>query len=94
MRTALHNGTEIALIDPREEGTFGEAHLLLAVNVPLSRLEIRINRLVPRRSTRIVLTDDGDGLSERAASRLGELGYGRHRLSSRIVQPDLSSSAA
>jgi rhodanese-related sulfurtransferase len=74
---ALHEGSEIALIDPREEGTFGEAHLLLAVNVPLSRLELRIGQLVPRTSTRIILTDDGEDLSRRAAARLQELGYTR-----------------
>jgi rhodanese-related sulfurtransferase len=72
---ALLKGTEIALIDPREEGIFGEAHLLLAVNIPLSMLETRIGRMVPRRSTRIVLTDDGDNLSERAVARLDYLGY-------------------
>ncbi|KAF0219131.1 MAG: rhodanese domain-containing [Geobacteraceae bacterium] len=77
LMAAIHEGDETALIDPREEGVFGQAHLLLAVNVPLSRLELRIGRLVPRKSTRIVLTDDGDGLSERAASKLRELGYGR-----------------
>src|SRR6266568_1668136 len=75
--TALHEDTEIALIDPREEGAFGEAHLLLAVNIPLSRLETTVGRLIPRFSTRIVLMDDGDGLADRAAARLGELGYDR-----------------
>jgi len=75
--TALQDGAEIALIDPREEGRFGTSHLLLAVNVPLSRLELLIGRLIPRRSTRIVLTDDGGDLAERAAVRLDELGYSR-----------------
>lgn len=77
LHATLRDGEEVALIDPREEGIFGDAHLLLAVNVPLSRLEVRIERLVPRKSTRIVLVDDDDGLAERAASRLGELGYCR-----------------
>jgi rhodanese-related sulfurtransferase len=74
---ALQDGSEIALIDPRQEGRFGTSHLLLAVNVPLSRLELLIGRLIPRRSTRIVLTDDGGGVAEQAAVRLGELGYSR-----------------
>jgi rhodanese-related sulfurtransferase len=74
---ALQDGTEIALIDPREEGRFGTSHLLLAVNVPLSRLELLIDRLIPRRSTRIVVTDDGGGLDERMAARLDERGYTR-----------------
>ena len=69
------DGKEIAIIDPREEGIFGEAHLLLAVNIPLSKLEIEIGSLVPRKSTRLVLTDGGDGQAERAAAKLKELCY-------------------
>lgn len=30
------DGKEIAIIDPREEGVFGEAHLLYAVNMRLA----------------------------------------------------------
>jgi len=49
--------------------------LLFARSVPLSRLELRMARLVPRKATRIVLVDDGDGLSQRAAKVLGKAGY-------------------
>ena len=66
---------ELAILDPREEGSYGQGHLLHAVNVPLSRLELNIDALVPRRSTRIVLADGGEGAAERAAVRLKELGY-------------------
>ena len=69
------DGKEIAIIDPREEGTYGQAHLLHAVNIPLSKLELEIDPLVPRRSTRIVLADGGEGTAERTAIRLKELGY-------------------
>jgi len=73
---ALENdGKELALLDPREEGTYGQGHLLHAVNIPLSKLELNIDALVPRRSTRIVLADGGEGTAERAARRLKELGY-------------------
>jgi rhodanese-related sulfurtransferase len=73
---ALENdGKELALLDPREEGTYGQGHLLHAVNMPLSKLELSIDALVPRRSTRIVLADGGEGIAERAARRLKELGY-------------------
>ncbi|MGO9116534.1 MAG: rhodanese-like domain-containing protein [Desulfomonilaceae bacterium] len=75
LKNMISDGKEIAILDPREEGIFGKAHLLVAVNVPLSRLELRVGRLVPRKSTRIVLTDGGDGMSERAALKLKELGY-------------------
>jgi rhodanese-related sulfurtransferase len=43
--------------------------------VPLSRLELKFARLVPRKGTRIVLVDDNDGLAARAAAVLAENGY-------------------
>src|ERR1700693_3850152 len=69
------DGSELALIDLREELTFSQNHLLWARSVPLSRLELRFARLVPRRATRIVLIDDKDGLSDRAAGILARAGY-------------------
>ena len=71
----LGDGQELALVDVREELTFSQNHLLWACNVPLSRLELRFARLVPRKSTRIVLCDDNDGLAERAAVILADAGY-------------------
>jgi rhodanese-related sulfurtransferase len=71
----LGDGKELALVDVREELTFSQNHLLWARNVPLSRLELRFARLVPRKSTRIVLCDDNDGLAERAAVILADAGY-------------------
>src|SRR5579864_5215664 len=75
LRGWLGDGGEIAFIDVREEGQHGAGHPLLAVNLPYSRLEIDIGALVPRRSCRVVLVDDGDGVAERAARRLAGLGY-------------------
>ena len=69
------DGKELAILDPREEGAYGLSHLLHAVNIPLSKLELNVDLLVPRRSTRIVLADGGEGAAERAAVRLKELGY-------------------
>jgi len=73
LRTMLLEGEELALLDVREERIFSERHLLFARSVPLSRLELRMARLVPRRATRIVLVDDADGLAERAGKVLGTL---------------------
>src|SRR3954471_18086971 len=81
LRAMLLDGDELALIDVREERIFSESHLLFARCVPLSRLELRMARLVPRRATRIVLVDDADGLAERAAEVLAAASYTRlHRL--------------
>ncbi|MGZ5123448.1 MAG: rhodanese-like domain-containing protein, partial [Burkholderiales bacterium] len=76
LKRMLQDGEEIALLDVREEGVFAKGHMLLAVPAPLSQLEIRVPVLVPRRSTRIVVTDDGEGLAQRAAVLLARHGYG------------------
>jgi rhodanese-related sulfurtransferase len=75
LRAMLVDGGELALIDLREERIFSENHLLFARCVPLSRLELKMARLVPRRTTRIVLIDDADGLAERATAVLAQAGY-------------------
>jgi rhodanese-related sulfurtransferase len=75
LRAMLGEGGELALIDLREELPYSQGHLLWARSVPLSRLELRFPRLVPRRSTPIVLCDNGNGLVNDAASVLAAGGY-------------------
>jgi rhodanese-related sulfurtransferase len=75
LKAMLADGGELALVDVREELIFSQRHLLWARSIPLSRLELNFARLVPRRSTRIVLCDDDDGLAERAATILSAAGY-------------------
>jgi len=66
---------ELAILDPREEGTYSVSpHLFHSVNAPLSRLEIRLAALLPRKKTHIVVSSDDD-LGQRAAHRLTALGY-------------------
>ena len=75
LKAQLNDGGEIALLDAREEGIFHARHLLLASCVPLGRLELLIDDLVPRRGTRVVWCDDGDGSALRAARRMSQFGY-------------------
>ncbi|KAF1042679.1 MAG: Thiosulfate sulfurtransferase GlpE [Herbaspirillum frisingense] len=75
LKAWLNDGSELALLDVREAGQFGEGHLFFAVPLPYSRLEIDVTRLVPRKEVRVVLVDDGDGIAELAARRLETLGY-------------------
>src|SRR6516164_7943566 len=75
IKAALHDGFEIALLDAREELTFGARHILLAACMPLGRIEVLADDMVPRRQTRVVWCDDGGGLGERAAQRMADLGY-------------------
>ena len=76
LRDWIIDDHELALLDVREEGVFGnDGHLLFAVCVPLSHLEIDILERVPRKSVRMVLCDGGDDLAERAAGKLAQWGY-------------------
>ncbi|HJU16310.1 MAG TPA: rhodanese-like domain-containing protein [Stellaceae bacterium] len=75
LRARFRSGGEIAIVDAREEGSFHDRHLLMASCLPLSRLELIAPDLLPRRSAPIVVCDGGEGLAERAASRLSEGGY-------------------
>jgi rhodanese-related sulfurtransferase len=73
----LTDGGEIALLDVRDEARFLAGHPLPAVHAPLDRLLDLAPGFVPRRSTPLVLCDDGDGLAEAAAARLATTGYDR-----------------
>ena len=75
LKAALADGEEIALLDVREAGVFVRSHILLAASAPLWRLEVLIDRLVPRRSTRIVLADADESLAHQAAAKLVRLGW-------------------
>ena len=75
LHALLLDADELALLDLREQGAFGESHILYASCLPLSRIELRVERLVPRRSVPVVLCDGGEGLAERGAARLATLGY-------------------
>ncbi|CAM3861264.1 rhodanese-like domain-containing protein [Paracidovorax anthurii] len=72
---ALRQRAEIALLDVREEALFAQGHPLFAANLPLGRIEIEAWARLPRRSTPIVVYDDGEGLAAQAARVLRELGY-------------------
>jgi len=76
LRNWFLDDDELTLLDVREEGVFGaDGHLLFAVCLPMSRLELDILPLVPRKTVRLVLCDGGDGLAERAAEKLSDWGY-------------------
>jgi rhodanese-related sulfurtransferase len=75
LRAWLSDGGEIALIDVRELGQYGERHPLFAVSIPYSVFEHRLTALVPNPGARLVLYDEGDGVAERAAARATAAGY-------------------
>jgi rhodanese-related sulfurtransferase len=72
----LAGPAELALLDVREQGVHYRGHPFFACCAPLSRLELVIADLVPRKSAPVVLLDGGDeGLAERAEKKLHELHY-------------------
>jgi rhodanese-related sulfurtransferase len=75
LKGRLDAQARIGLLDVREHGQYGEGHLLFASNCPYSHLERLAPRLLPDKLTEIYLYDDADGVAERAAQRLREIGY-------------------
>ena len=76
LKAMLDDGGELALLDVREEGVFAQGHLLLAVSLPLSRLETRIGRAraaAARRASCCATTTTR--LAQRAAAKLRGIGY-------------------
>jgi rhodanese-related sulfurtransferase len=75
LKTRLAGFSELALLDVREQGVHYRGHPFYASCAPLSRLEMVIPDLVPRKSAPIVVFDSQDDLAPLAAQRLGEMGY-------------------
>ncbi len=75
LKALIAEGGELAILDPREEGVYAKGHLFLAASCPLSRMEMLIGKMVPRPGTRIVLVDEDEKLSQRAAAVLRSFGY-------------------
>ena len=71
----IHGAKECALLDIREHGLYGEGHPFLSVHCPYSDFEQTVVALVPNRQVSVILMDDGDGISERAADLLMQMGY-------------------
>ena len=61
IRRAWIERQEVALLDAREEGPYSLAHPLFAVSVPLSRVELLVYDLLPRRGVPISVYDNGEG---------------------------------
>lgn len=75
LKAWIGGGEELAILDAREEGEFGRSHLFWAIPCPLSQKELRAPKLVPRRATRIVCTDGGEGYATTLAQWLAHQGY-------------------
>jgi len=75
VREQLLSGSEIAILDVREQAAHGAGHPLFAANLPLDRIEVAAYSLLPRRDVQIVVFDNGEGYAVRAAHLLVDLGF-------------------
>jgi rhodanese-related sulfurtransferase len=80
LKSWFSDSLEIALLDVREQGQYGEGHPFFAVPLPYSRFELDLPFLVPNSTVRLVLCDGGDGVALRAAKRAEKLGYRNVRI--------------
>lgn len=74
LKAWIGRGGELAILDAREEGEFGRGHLFWAVPCPLSKKELRARALLPRKETRVVCVDGGEGHAEKLAAYLEGIG--------------------
>lgn len=75
LKAAIAEKSELAILDVREEGVFARRRLFYSSNAPLARIGLVIDRLVPRRTTAIVLIDEAGEYAPRAAAALAAFGY-------------------
>ena len=75
LKPMLTGEAEIAFLDVREHGQYGEGHPFFSVHVGYSTIEVEVLPLVPRKDVTVVVMDDCDGVSERAVRALQKLGY-------------------
>ncbi|MGK2910343.1 MAG: rhodanese-like domain-containing protein [Sphingobium sp.] len=79
VRQALLARDEIALIDVREEAEFALGHPLFASQIPLRQIDAEARWRIPRADTQIVVYDNGEGLADKAVTRLQALGFANVR---------------
>jgi rhodanese-related sulfurtransferase len=75
LRARLDARTELAILDARELGEFGAAHLFWAAPCPLSQREALARALLPRLGTPVVCADGGEGHAEALAAYLRAAGH-------------------
>lgn len=75
VETALANGGGHKLIDVREKDEFRDGHLPGALSVPRGFLDMRVEEVVPDKSTPLILYCAGGNRSLLAGRTLREMGY-------------------
>ena len=58
---AIQAPEELAVLDPRDHNAYHAGHIFWAASLRPENAKSEAHKLVPRRSARIVVTDDGNG---------------------------------
>lgn len=75
LKAWINDGKELAILDAREDGEFGKAHLFWANPCGLAKVEVRARQILPRLGVRVVCVDAGEGvLAGRLAAYLAGIG--------------------
>ena len=75
LATLLEGDASFALLDVRELGEYNQAHIPGACPLPRRLIEYRLPRLVPNRSTNVVVCDDDGRRAALAIETLRKMGY-------------------
>jgi len=77
LKFLLDTKSTLALIDVREPGEYNTAHIPGASLLPRRLIELRAERLMPCRTTQVVVCDDDGRRAALAAATLERMGYTR-----------------
>lgn len=78
LRRLFDSNELFALIDVREFGEYTKGYILLASPLPYSRIEMKVESLIPCKNVPVIITDsgeNGDTRSKKAAKLLKKMGY-------------------
>lgn len=68
-------GSDIVLLDVREQNEWEEGHLPESVHIPRGFLELRMEETIPDKHQNIIVCCDSGGRAALAAKTLLEMGY-------------------
>ena len=71
------SGEQLVILDVREQQAYEQDHIPGAINIPRGQLELRVNKILPDPTQRILVYCDYGRISTLAAATLHDIGYER-----------------
>jgi len=69
------NGEKPTILDVREEDEWEAGHIDYATHLPLSKVEIEAENVLPNKDELVITCCTTDGVGQQAADKLKEMGY-------------------